>query len=102
VETIQVSGLVTGLGEISNEMMEHCNLKMESLRVAGEFCVSLRTVTDNLKTPSGLTLAGLQGGVKVIPKMFNIWNSPTVVFDCRDAQLHLKTQKTSVFSSHNS
>jgi hypothetical protein len=40
-----------------------------------------------------LPLSSQQGGVNVIPKMFNILNSPTVVFACCDAQLHLKTLK---------
>jgi hypothetical protein len=35
--------------------------------------------------------------VNVIPKMFNILNLPTVVFDCSDAQLHLKTWKNLCF-----
>ena len=39
-----------------------------------------------------------QGSLKVIPKMFNIRNLPTVVFVCRDAQLHLKTRKKTAFS----
>ena len=43
-----------------------------------------------------------QDGAKVIPKMFNIRNSPTVVVDARDSQLHqaytMDSDKTAVLS----
>ena len=39
----------------------------------------------------------LPGGVKVIPKMFNISNFPKIVFDCHDTQVHLETRKSLCF-----
>jgi hypothetical protein len=38
-----------------------------------------------------------EGCVKVFPNMFTVSNSPTVVFDCCDAQLQLKTRKKGPF-----
>jgi hypothetical protein len=43
---------------------------------------------DSMESRPGGPWSHWQGGVKVIPKMFNISNPPTVVIDASDSQLH--------------